>query len=127
MPNSWLHLQYQDPKYLLDKDLSILDAFQARDCGWIEQMRPFIQELSLPDGVVLDPFSGFASTLIAAHLEGRRAVGIEIEESRFHISRKRLEKLGIDTVKLLNGDCNHLLRSIEPVDLIITNIPYFGS
>lgn len=127
MPNSWLHLQYQDPKFELDKELSTWDTFEARDCGWIEQMRPFIQEFSAPDGTILDPFSGFASTLIAAHLEGRQAVGIEIEENRFYISRKRLEKLGIGTVKMLNGDCNHLLKSIEPVDLIITNIPYFGS
>lgn len=126
MPNSWLHLQQQDPDFLLDKSLSDSDSFQARDCGWVEQMQPFIREFSTAGAVVLDPFSGFGSTLIAAHLEGRRAVGIEIEENRHKISCARLEKLGIDTATLLKGDCKRLVCNIDPVDLILTNIPYFG-
>ena len=94
MPNSWLHLQHQDPEFKLDDTLSMMDAFQARDCGWVEQMRPFIREFSAPEDLIVDPFAGFASTLIAAHLEGRRAVGIEIEENRFQIARQRIKNLG---------------------------------
>lgn len=126
MSNSWLHLQQQNPDWLLGEDHSSLDEFHAKDCGWIEQMLPFIREFSAPDDIILDPFCGFASTLIAAHIEGRRAVGIEIEENRFEIARSRIEALGVSKVRVLKGDCRGLVEEIEPVDLIITNIPYFG-
>ena len=126
MPNSWLHLQQQNPDWLLGEDQSSLDEFHAKDCGWVEQMLPFIREFSAPDDIILDPFCGFASTLIAAQVEGRRAVGIEIEENRFEIARSRIENLGVSKVRVLKGDCRDLVKTIEPVGLIITNIPYFG-
>ena len=43
-----------------------------------------------PGGVVCDPFAGSGSTMQAALEEGRKAVGIELEEHNVAIIRKRL-------------------------------------
>lgn len=55
----------------------------------IELMRRLIESSSITDDLVLDMFSGSGSTLVAAILAGRRAVGVEIEREYFDIAVAR--------------------------------------
>ena len=51
------------------------------------------------DGTILDSFMGSGTTLVAAKLEGRRAIGIEIEEKYCEIAKRRLQATQLGFVK----------------------------
>jgi adenine-specific DNA-methyltransferase len=50
-----------------------------------------IRALAPQNGIVLDPFSGVATTSCAAVFEGRSSVGIEKERKYFDVARKRVK------------------------------------
>jgi len=87
-----------------------------------------------PDMTVLDPFCGVGSTLKAAALSGRNAIGIEISTKWAKLGKERLinevsqgirENLNL---KLFRDDCLKRLPKIkeDSVDFIVTSPPYWG-
>lgn len=58
-------------------------------------MRWLVRLVTPPGGVVLDPFAGSGSTLVAARAEGFRAIGIEREEEYAAIIADRLSQLSL--------------------------------
>ena len=57
----------------------------------IDLIRRYIIVHTKPNDVVLDPFCGSASTIIAAIRERRQWIGIEKDEKYFNIAKKRIE------------------------------------
>ena len=53
-------------------------------------MRELIELLTNEGDIILDPFAGSASTLIAAIETGRDAIGIEINPQYFEIAQRRI-------------------------------------
>jgi site-specific DNA-methyltransferase (adenine-specific) len=59
----------------------------------LSALLPFIEEFSRPGGLVLDPFCGSGSTLLAAAMRGRAYVGIELNLQHHHTAGLRANSL----------------------------------
>ena len=88
-----------------------------------------IQCFTKPGALVLDPFAGVGSTLIAAARANRRAVGIEISEEYVEIARRRISQSGVNPnlVELYCADASRVPELVpkESVDLVVTSPPYW--
>lgn len=58
----------------------------------LAMLHRLVEWFSEPDELILDPFMGSGSTLVAARNMGRRAVGIEISERFCEMAAKRLNQ-----------------------------------
>ena len=77
----------------------------------IEMMRHIVTISSNPGAVVLDPFAGGGTTLVAAKLEGRRFIGCDLDFTYVQRARQRIEGGAVRT------------RKTRPIP--ITQIPLF--
>lgn len=80
--------------------------------------------------LILDPFLGVGTTLLAAKALGHRGIGIDLNEDYCEIASRRIESAkGINSadITIVNDDSRNLLKHIEPasVDLVITSPPYW--
>jgi site-specific DNA-methyltransferase (adenine-specific) len=59
----------------------------------VKLLEKFIEILSNPNEVVLDPFMGSGSTAIASLNKGRKFIGSELDKKYFEIASKRIEEI----------------------------------
>lgn len=55
-------------------------------------MKAIVQKSTCPDDIILDPFAGSGTTLVAAKQLGRKYIGIEIDPKYCEIARERLRQ-----------------------------------
>lgn len=67
-------------------------------------MRYLIQMVTPPEGIVLDPFAGSGSTLVAAAELGFRAIGIEQSEEYAEIAARRIDR-AINAMRAASWGC----------------------
>ena len=125
---SWIHLTSRDPRLALARDAA--DAHGgAPDEGWVEQAVVLLRDFSSEGDVVLDPFAGYGTTLVACALERRRGIGIEIDPARVRTIERRLAACGIagaDGQRIELGDARAPPVDASSVALVLTSIPYWG-
>ena len=56
-----------------------------------EALEPLIAAFCEPSGLVLDPFCGSGSTLVAARRIGRNFIGIELDAGHFLTASRRIQ------------------------------------
>lgn len=86
--------------------------------------------------VVLDPFLGIGSTLIATYRTGRKGIGFDLNKNYCKIANERLGNIQNDILEpniekfapeIYCEDSRNLLKYIKPesVDLVVTSPPYW--
>lgn len=92
----------------------------------------FIKFFTKPGQVVLDPFLGTGSTLIAAKQLGRHGIGIEVYNKYAKMSKKRTKDSSGDGKTIVIKDDSHNLKkifknnSLPKVQFCITSPPYWN-
>jgi DNA modification methylase len=98
MPSAGERLGYptQKPEKLLDR--IILASSNAGD-------------------IVLDPFAGCGTTMVVAHRQKRKWIGIDISPTAVGLMKRRMQKIGVDAVKLVGMPVSEeQLRALKPFE-----------
>jgi len=76
--------------YILPKGYKEPGAFVGGKPLWL--MRALVRDYSRPGDLIVDPCAGSGTTLLAAAIEGRRAIGAEMDPATFELAVKRLKR-----------------------------------
>ena len=96
VPSNVMTTQYMDPIY--DKHFFINKPSKEEKGDYnshptvkpMALMEHLVKLFTKPDALVLDPFSGSGTTLVACKNTGRRAIGFEMNHEYYEICKKRL-------------------------------------
>ena len=78
------------------------------------------------DTLILDPFAGIGTTVVAADSMGKTGIGIEISQPFAQLASKRLGPQAA-TSRIHCDDARNLLEHVAPnsIDMVITSPPYW--
>ena len=98
--------------------------FRDQDLRYTEELvATFLRQYTRPGDLVLDPFAGYGTTLIAAQAMDRVPYGVEFDARRAAYIRSQLRQPS----QLFHGDSRQLLRHpIPPCDFSITSPPFMA-
>ncbi|MDM7461431.1 MAG: DNA methyltransferase [bacterium] len=97
-------------------------------------MGEFVERLSNPNEVVLDPFAGGGTVAVECALRNRRSISIDINPAALEIAHKKLNALRtgslfeapppVEQQLCICADARQLPLLTQSVDAIVTDIPY---
>jgi site-specific DNA-methyltransferase (adenine-specific) len=83
----------------------------------VQLMNYLVTLITPPDGIVLDPFTGSGSTLVAAKAKGFKYIGVEREPEYHTIAEKRVQETDVEK------DCLEELNSLSSLEETASEIP----
>ncbi len=99
----------------------------------MELCRRLIEIYTKKGDIVLDPFMGSGSAIVAARDLERKGIGFDINPDFVGLARKRLSqqkliKLDVEEPDIYCEDAINLLRYVKPesVDFVVTSPPYWN-
>lgn len=101
-------------------------AFQHPAPFLINDIRKLIKFFTKKNMVVLDPFCGAGTTLVAASKENRRGLGMDLNKKYCQMSKKRLQELKLKkNQQIICGDSLKKISQIKgKIDYCVTSPPY---
>lgn len=92
----------------------------------IKDIEKLVKMFTKETMVVLDPFAGVGTTLIACHNLNRMGIGIDLNQNYCDMAQKRLVDLGAETgQKIICGDSLQEIKNLETsIDYCVTSPPY---
>ncbi len=120
----WLKLtkSYWQSKKIKDDKF----AFKHPAPYLITDIENLISLFTKKDMVVLDPFVGVGTTLVASHKANRKGIGIDLSPEYCELTKQRLEELDIKSnQEIICGDSLKAVPKIKDViDYCVTSPPY---
>jgi DNA modification methylase len=99
----------------------------------IELCSRLIDIYTKKNDVILDPFMGSGSTLVAARDKGRKAIGFDVNPSfvalaKTRLSQQKLDQQIIKDAEVYRDDSRNILNYMKPssVDFVMTSPPYWN-
>lgn len=102
------------------------DAYEHPAPFVLSDIQKLISLFTKKGMIVLDPFVGSGTTIIAANKLGRKCIGIDINPDYKKLADTRLEKYGFTDYNYISGDAYTKLDEIDAVDYIVTSPPYYN-
>lgn len=114
-------------KSFWETESSVIDkgAYKHPAPFMIADVKKLISMYTKKGMVVLDPFVGSGSSLIAAELLGRNGIGIDLNPEYKSLYEERIRELNLMThSQYLVGDSLKVIDEVGMVDYIVTSPPY---
>lgn len=111
--------------WISEKCKEDLFAFQHPAPFLIKDMKKLISMFTKKNMVVLDPFNGLGTTLVACGMLNRKGIGIDLNKTYCNLAKNRLKELNIKGQKIIYGDAKQTIKKIKgKIDYCLTSPPY---
>jgi len=117
-------LQLSKSVWISERCAEDKEAFKHPAPFLITDIRKLVKLFTKKNMVVLDPFAGSGTTLIASSMEGRKSIGIDLNQSYIKLTKSRLRKLKLNYYKVIAGDSLTEVPKLEKIDYCVTSPPY---
>lgn len=118
-------LQLSKSVWVSEKCAEDKEAFKHPAPFLIKDIQKLIKLFTKKEMIVLDPFNGSGTTLIASSLEGRKSIGIDLSKKYCKLAENRIKKLGLKNYKIIKGNSLKKIPKLKTkIDYCVTSPPY---